>query len=160
MAGGGGGRFYFIAKFAERHLERKIHFVTHSMGGIITRMAVDSLVKTGGIGIAFGRVVMFAPPNRGSMTAMRLSRLTLLRKLLRPLPELSNAPNSKINSIPIPDALEYGVITGRFDGKVSPEEAKLGCEKDYLIVNSFHSFIMNRPGLWRATAKFIESGSF
>lgn len=150
----------FIAEFAEKRPGRTVHFVTHSLGGIITRMAVDSLVNKGTDKINFGRAVMFAPPNRGSSAATRLSKSKIISTTLKPIRELSDSPDSPIHSIPIPDALEYGIIAGRWDGKVSPSEARLGCEKDFLIVNSFHTFLMNRPKLLKATLRFIETASF
>ena len=150
----------FIAEFAEQRPGVTVHFVTHSLGGIITRMAVDSLVSGGTNDIDFGKAVMFAPPNQGSKAATRMSKSVLLSAILKPLSELRDSPDSPIHSVPIPDALEYGIITGRWDGKVSPSEARLGCEKDFLLVNSFHPYLMNRPKLLKAMVRFIETASF
>jgi len=150
----------FIAEFAERKPGREIHFVTHSLGGIIMRMAVDSLVRGRGDDINFGRAVMFAPPNQGSAAATRFAKSKIISNVLRPLRELCDTPGANVHSVPVPDALEYGIITGRWDGKVSPKEARLGCEKDFLVSNSFHTFLMNRPDLLKAVARFIETGAF
>jgi pimeloyl-ACP methyl ester carboxylesterase len=150
----------FIADFAAGRPGRKVHFVTHSLGGIIMRMAVDSLVKGGVSDIKFGRAVMFAPPNKGSKAAAKFSKSKTLRAVFKPLSELSDSPGSPIHSVPIPDVLEYGVIAGSRDGKVSLDEARLGREKDFLVVNAFHTFIMNRPECLSATVRFIETGSF
>ena len=78
-----------------------------------------------------------------------MSKSILASSMLKPLRELRDSPDSPIHSVPVPDALEYGIITGRWDGKVSPSEARLGCEKDFLLVNSFHTYLMNRPKLLR-----------
>ncbi|MCK5843808.1 MAG: alpha/beta hydrolase [Victivallales bacterium] len=150
----------FIANFTEQRQGGTIHFVTHSLGGIIMRSAVDLLVREGTGDIKFGRAVMLAPPNRGSNAATRISKSKIISTALKPLRELRDSPDSAIHSIPIPDVLEYGIIAGRWDGKVSVNEARLGCEKDFLVVNSFHTFLMNRPDVLRASVKFIETGSF
>jgi hypothetical protein len=123
-------------------------------------MAVDLLVCEGATGINYGKAVMFAPPNRGSSAATRLSKSKIIRATLKPIRELRDSPDSPIHSIPVPDALEYGIITGRWDAKVSPAEARLGSEKDFLLVNSFHTFLMNRPKLLKAMVRFIETSSF
>ena len=47
----------------------QIHLVTHSMGGIIGRIALAEYMP-----LRFGRFVMIAPPNRGSHVAARLRR--------------------------------------------------------------------------------------
>jgi pimeloyl-ACP methyl ester carboxylesterase len=46
----------------------RVHLVTHSMGGIIARVALGELLPA-----KFGRLVMIAPPNRGSHVARRLA---------------------------------------------------------------------------------------
>jgi len=46
----------------------RIHLVTHSMGGIIGRLALAEYMPE-----RFGRFVMITPPNRGSHIAARLA---------------------------------------------------------------------------------------
>ena len=150
----------FIAEFAAGRPGAKLHFVTHSLGGIILRLAVDKLVTDGGLDIHFGRAVLIAPPNQGSRAATKAARSKLLSLVFKPLRELRDTPGSPIYSVPTPDVLEYGVVAGRWDAKVSPREARLDCAKDFLVVNAFHTFIMNRPDVLKATLRFIETGRF
>ena len=148
----------FIAKFAKKHPNTKINFLTHSLGGIITRGALALLdnktLKS------LNRIVMLAPPNRGSMAATFFSKSKVLTSWMKPLCELRNAPDSKINSIHIPKNIEIGVIAGKYDKKVTPEESHLCGEKDHLTVNAMHTFIMNRPDVLNAVLSFFKTGSF
>jgi triacylglycerol esterase/lipase EstA (alpha/beta hydrolase family) len=61
-----------------------IHLVTHSMGCIIGRVALDHY-RPG----KMGRFVMLAPPNRGSFVATATART--FGRILKPVAELSTA---------------------------------------------------------------------
>ncbi len=148
----------FVAKFAKKNPDTKINFVTHSLGGIITRGAIELLNKTTLEKI--NRIVMLAPPNRGSMAATYFSKSNLLTLLMKPLCELRNAPDSRIHSIHIPENIDIGIIAGKYDAKVTPEESHLYGEKDHLTVNAMHTFIMNRPDVMKATSNFLRFGLF
>jgi len=59
----------------------KVHFVTHSLGGILLRqyLAHHSISK-----LELGRVVMLAPPNHGSLVVDSLRRRAWGRWILGP----------------------------------------------------------------------------
>ncbi len=132
----------------------KVHLVTHSLGGIIARIALANSADR-----KIGRLVMIAPPNQGSSKASSISKVWLARKIIKPLDELRNAEDSFMRKVPVPK-IEFGVITGSLDGKVSIEESHLKGEKDHLVVNSFHTFIMNRRIVKESILKFLEKGKF
>lgn len=135
--------------------KRKIHFVTHSMGGIIVRhfLAENKLPN-------LGRVVMLAPPNRGSKMADVLSKLGWANDLLGPaLKQLTTSKKSLPNIIANPD-YEVGIIAGKFDGKVSVKATKLETMKDFLVVPSAHSFIMDWDEVVVAVKNFLKKGKF
>jgi len=132
----------------------KIHFVTHSLGGIVARLALANFANP-----KIGRMVMTAPPNQGSATANAVAKIPFASKLLRPLTELKNEKGSFVKTVPVPD-IEIGVIAGLLDGKVKVEESHITGEKAHLVVNSRHSFIMNRKDVKEAVYRFIRNGSF
>jgi len=131
----------------------KINMVGHSLGGIIARHAL-----TVGVPEKIGRVVMLAPPNRGSAAARKWA--PLLGKMSKPLAQLSDDPNSYVNQLAVPDNVEFGVIAAASDGKVRPEETHLSGEADHLIVPGFHTFIMNRDDVCDEVLSFLKHGCF
>ncbi len=147
----------------------RIHFVTHSMGGILLRyyLAEEKIEN-------LGRVVMLSPPNKGSEVVDRLSDFFIFK--------LINGPAGKQlgtdkNSIPLALGsadFELGIITGdrsinpilsmiipgADDGKVSVKRANLEGALEFLVVHSSHPFIMRNKGVINKVIHFIEYGCF
>jgi esterase/lipase len=147
----------------------KIHFVTHSMGGIIVRFIQknDPLPN-------LGRVIMLSPPNHGSEVVDFLSDLWFFKSINGPAgKQLGTGENSicramgKVN-------FELGIITGdrsinwinsliipgKDDGKVSVESAKVEGMTDFLVVHVSHPFIMNNKTVMIQCAYFLRNGYF
>jgi triacylglycerol lipase len=147
----------------------QIHFVTHSMGGILVR----SYFRRHDHG-RLGRVVMLAPPNRGSEVVDKLGKWWLFRKLNGPAGgELGTDPDSTPNKLG-PVDFELGVIAGdrsinwinsmmikgRNDGKVSVEGTKVAGMKELLVVHVSHPFLMRNMGVIESTLRFLRYGDF
>lgn len=132
----------------------QVHLVTHSLGGIVVRQAL-----TLGIPGKLGRIVMLAPPNRGSAAARRLA--PLLGWLAVPLRELSDDPTSTVNGLsPIVNGVRVGVIAGARDGRVPVANSHVAGEADHIVVPGGHTFIMNRPAVARQVVEFLAAGRF
>ena len=138
-----------IETIARSDAER-IHFVTHSLGGIVARAALAQPFAKA------GRVVMLAPPNRGSRAARWLARFS---SWPRSLVQLSDAPGSFVRSLGIP-RVEVGVIAGRYDGKVPVEKTHLEGQTDHLVVPAFHTWLMWRSDVRTQVAAFLRHGRF
>jgi triacylglycerol lipase len=147
----------------------RIHFVTHSMGGILVRYYLENNKVQ-----ELGRVVMLSPPNRGSEVIDKLRDTRILKWINAPAVEqLGTGPNSLPKTLGAPN-YEVGIITGdrsinpilsilipgSDDGKVSVESARLRGIKDFLIVHSTHSFIMNDEDVIHQVLAFIKNGVF
>lgn len=156
-------------QFCRKEKSQKIHFVTHSLGGILIRYYLaNQQIKE------LGRVVMLAPPNRGSKAVDKFSGI--------PGYELINGPagyqlGKNKNSIPLslgPANFEVGIIAGDRtinlilstafdgpnDGKVAVEDAKLEGMKDFLVVHRTHPFIMQGGEVIDQVLHFLQNGYF
>src|SRR5947208_8700095 len=126
----------------------KIHFVAHSLGGIVLRQYLtDHEIPN------LGRVVMLAPPNHGSELADRLRNNCLYRLATGPAGQQLGTSESSVPSQLGPVDFELGVIagdrslnplfsswiSGPDDGKVSVRSARMpGIE--FLLIHRSHTW--------------------
>ncbi len=146
----------------------RIHFVTHSMGGILVRqyLTAHELPR-------LGRVVMLGPPNQGSELADKFKSNALMRWLGgRNLPRLGTAEDD------LPQRLgavnfECGVIAGDrqafgwprlqagpSDGKVAVASTAVAGMRDATTVHASHTFMMWQCETLRQVEHFLENGRF
>ncbi|MDO8505766.1 MAG: alpha/beta fold hydrolase [bacterium] len=134
---------------------RRIHFVTHSMGGPMVRYFLTTHKIE-----HLGRAVMIAPPSKGSELADIWSASKRLSASMGPaIHEMTTYKNSLVNTLP-PPYYEVGIIAGKRDEKISVENTKLEGMKDFLIVNREHTFIMIAKEVTDATIHFLKNGNF
>ena len=148
---------------------QQIHFVTHSIGGILLRYAHNEAPIP-----ELGRVVMLAPPNQGS-------EIVDVTKDWPGAELLSGEAGLQIgtdeNSIPAqlgPVDFELGIIAGTGtispflsmmlpnpnDGKVSVASTRVEGMDDFLIVKNSHHFIVTNDHVIENTIQFLRSGKF
>lgn len=131
----------------------RVHFVTHSLGGILVRGALAEQPLANA-----GRAVMLVPPNQGSRAADRWA--PYVGRLVPPIRDLRTAEDALVHALPVPPELEIGVIAGAMDGKVSVEESQLPGMTDHVVLPCRHSFVMHRDDVRTLTARFLRTGSF
>jgi pimeloyl-ACP methyl ester carboxylesterase len=148
---------------------KKIHFLTHSMGGILLRdyLSTQSIDK-------LGRVVMLAPPNQGSEVVDKLGAWKLFYYLNGPAGlQLGTDSNSVPNRLG-PVNFQLGIIAGNKtanpflsrlipganDGKVSVCRAQVEGMKDFIVMPYSHPFIMRREAVIEQVLHFIQQGCF
>ena len=151
-----------LAAFIEKEAQAggKIHFVTHSMGGLLLRFALRKL--SGKTKKTIGRTVMIAPPNKGSEVAdLVLEKLFFAKQIVKCLPDLSSHPQSFANTFPEPDAdFEIGIIGGTHDRKVTESSTHLNTERDHLMLPYTHTAILFYRQTAEQTASFLRHGKF
>jgi len=147
----------------------KIHFVTHSMGGIVVRYYLKNHKLPN-----LGRVVMISPPNQGSELVDSLGDSYVFKKLNGPA---GRQLGTDKHSVPLslgPVDFELGVIAGNRtfnplysiivpgpdDGVVAVERTKVAGMKDFLLLPQTHAFIMKSEDVIQQVIYFLEHGVF
>ncbi len=147
----------------------KIHFVTHSLGGILIRQ----YLATGSID-ELGRVVMLGPPNQGSAAADDLEGVPGFDWINGPA---GGQLGKGENSVPLalgPADFELGIIAGNRtidpitsavlddpdDGRVSVADTRLEGMDDFIVVEHSHAFMMRMRRPIELTILFLKTGRF
>lgn len=130
-----------------------IHVVTHSMGGIVTRAALDRYRPR-----KLGRLVMLAPPNHGSFVATQA--VNTFGRFLRPVTELSTAADSLVNLLPTPQGLDIGVIAAQYDALVSEESTHPDVPHAHVTLPTWHTGLLFNRTAADLVADFLASGTF
>jgi len=152
---------------------RKIHFVTHSLGGIVLRYYLKESQLCN-----LGRVVMLGPPNQGSELVDIFRKSALFNVLLNVATgpsgrqlgtEASSIPNvlgpvdfvvGVIMGSGSPDPIFSRLIPGADDGRISVERAKVEGMTDFMTVPRHHTFIMNSSDVIEQAVFFLENAKF
>ncbi len=156
-----------------------VHFVTHSMGGILLRYYRHAMMQRHPETLlpGFGRAVMLSPPSQGSEVVDRLGGLRIFQWINGPAGAQLGTGQGGNESLPKqmgPADFEVGVIMGDRsinpllsrlipgpdDGKVSVERAKLEGMRDFIVMPYSHPFIMRRAAVIEQTRFFLRHGRF
>ena len=153
----------------------RVHFVTHSLGGVLVRALAARWHDRGRPLPPGSRAVMLAPPHTGSEVADALRAVEPFRTVLGPvLQELGTDGESVPLTLGPVRGIEAGVIAGvgrrlpfgrlfagPHDGIVSVESAHgpPGLA-DTLVLPPSHSTIMWSPEVVRQTVQFLRAGRF
>ena len=146
-----------------------VHFVTHSMGGVLVRSYLSQRPEA-----HQGRVVMLSPPSQGSEIIDAFSDSDLLRSILGPAALLLGTDSAGIANQLEPVRFRLGVITGTRsldpigswlipgpdDGKVSVDRAAVEGAADFIALPATHTFIMNRSDVAEEVVNFLRNGRF
>jgi len=156
-------------EFCRKWETQRIHFVTHSLGGILVRYYLASHEIS-----ELGKVVMLAPPNQGSKVVDKFSNMPGY-KLLNGLAGYQLGTGK--NSIPLQLGranFEVGIIAGDRtinlilstafdepnDGKVAVKDTKFEGMKDFIVVHRTHPFIMQGGEVIDQVLHFLQHGYF
>jgi len=147
----------------------RIHFVTHSLGGILVREYLQAREITD-----LDKIIMLAPPNLGREVADRLKKNYFFKRIMGPAGrQLGTGKNEKPESFrPIPGTIGIlagtkscdpwfsWLFSGPNDGKVSVENTKLPEMTDFITVNHGHAFMMKCEDVIRQILYFLGNSKF
>jgi pimeloyl-ACP methyl ester carboxylesterase len=169
-----------------RHLDgvQKVSFVAHSMGNIVVRKYlkdIEALDPASRPRVAFGRMVMIAPPNHGAELADTLTDGAVQRELAELFvgePARQLAPNRgwpELEPQLATPGFPFGIIAGGKgdaqgfldavpgddDGLLSVESAKLVGAADFVqVVAGIHQLMPRYEATRTATLTFLRYGYF
>ena len=155
-----------LARYCAAQPEEKIHFVAHSMGGLVAIRAAEALPAS-----RVGRLVLLGTPFQDSYSARRVQRLpgggTIIGRCMGQWLNRARAG---------PESLDLGVIagTGRVglgrlvayrlpqpnDGVVSVEETRVPGMRDHVVVRVSHTLMLVSKEVVHQVCAFLAQGKF
>lgn len=159
-----------ISVFLSRY-DGPLHFVGHSMGGLLTRVYLDKYRPP-----RLGSVVMLGTPNSGSEVADFLKDLAVYRAFFGPAGQqlTTRQEGGLLTSLPPPD-YPLGIVAGSRaidpisstfilpwpnDGMVSVDSTKLAGMSDHIIIKATHPGLIRRRAAIEQTITFLREGRF
>lgn len=142
-----------LARWESNPANGKIHIVAHSMGSIVARGALrkSKLEK-------LGRVVLLAPPNRGTTWSRWFE--PIVKRLIPTVYDLSSSPGSYVNQLATPDQWYVGIIRADYDLLVPRWSVELSEQMDFMSFPTLHSMLLFRTDVADAVTAFLQKGAF
>lgn len=147
-----------------------VHFVCHSMGGLLARVYLARHRPT-----RLGRVVMLGTPNGGSEIADRLKHLAAYRAFFGPAgQQLVTRRDAATSALLPPIDYPAGIIAGNrsvypitsmglprpHDGRVSVANTRLEGMADHIVIRTSHPWLVRNTNAIEQTIVFLREGKF
>ena len=147
----------------------QVHFVTHSMGGILVRQYLSRVNVEN-----LGRVVMLGPPNQGSEVVDKLGSFPGFHFIFGDaglqlgsgklsVPNKLGAASFDVGIIAGTKSINpilSGMLPGKDDGKVTVERTRLEGMHDHLEMPVTHVFMMKNQKVIQQVVHYLQHGSF
>ena len=149
--------------------DQPIHFITHSLGGIIVRSIFATEVPW-----KPGRILMLAPPNHGSEIVDWTKKHPILNQFLGPAGRALGSEGMTHELPQLPKDVEAAVIMGNRcsipifkkllatenDGIVSAAGGRISGLRGFSVINADHTFIQMHPEAIRLGVHFLKTGGW
>jgi hypothetical protein len=147
----------------------QIHFVTHSLGGLLVRYYLEANAMEN-----LGRVVMMGPPNQGSELVNGMLHMPGFRFFGGPtgialgtgaghVPQALGAVDFDLGVIAgnvNVNPLSFLLIKGPNDSIVSVESTKVEGMNDHLVLPVMHTIMMRNDRVIDNVIHYLKTGSF
>lgn len=147
----------------------QVHFVTHSMGGILVRQYLSRVNIEN-----LGRVVMLGPPNQGSEVVDKLGSFPGFHFIFgdaglqlgsgkMSVPNKLGDANFDVGIIAGTKSINpilSGMLPGKDDGKVTVARTRLQGMQDHLEMPVTHVFMMKNPKVIQQVIHYLQHGRF
>ncbi len=149
---------------------KTIHFVTHSMGGLIARYYIKQENPKN-----LGKVVMLGTPNKGSEFADFFTETELLAPIFKGIfgpasGQLTTYYEHIDDEITYPLGVIAGdvsinplaplILSGAHDGIVAVESTRIEGMSDHITLPASHSFMMFNQEVINQTLHFLQHSTF
>ena len=155
-----------LAHFAENIAAPRIHFIGHSLGGLLILQMLQEFPQN-----RVGRIILAGSPYNACRVATKLARRSLGRYILgrsmlqwldQALP--SSNPAYDIGVIAGCKGIGGGRVISRLaspnDGVVAVEETRIPFARDQIVLNVNHSGMLLSAELTRQACTFLRRGYF
>lgn len=145
-----------------------IHFVTHSLGGVLVRYWTSLNPD-----VPVGRTVMLAPPSQGSELVDELRDSAVFKLFTGPAGQELGTDAASVPNRLGPVGFPLGVIAGSVinpfyswlipgddDGIVAVDRTRTAGMKDFIVLEQSHTFIMYSSEAIHQTLHFLHEGRF
>lgn len=150
-----------------KHHPKHIHFVTHSLGGIILQQYLQKNTLP-----ELQNIVMLSPPNHGSQLVDRLHKNKISQFILGP--SFMELETKRQDILMREGRYKIGIIAGTYnlnplgrlifaepnDGKVSVSSTQMKRMNDFISLPVTHTFIMQNPEVEKQILYFLTHGNF
>jgi triacylglycerol esterase/lipase EstA (alpha/beta hydrolase family) len=144
----------------------KMHFVAHSMGGLLARAYIQSHPH-----ICVGNSVFIGTPHHGSKLANIVQSLPVVSNIFKPLKALTT---HRTTALFVNKAFKLGIIAGnknegllaaifmpkQSDGRVTIASTKTDDSDDFILLPYGHNSIHHRQDTFEHIVHFLEHGRF
>jgi len=156
-----------LARFCRGISAARLHFVGHSLGGLIVLRMIGQTP-----GLPPGRIVLAGTPFAGSHAARRLGRLpggraalgrSMLEWLESAQPDMAGGREVGVIAGSLPIGLGCIVapdLPGPSDGAVSVAETRMPGMRDHIVIHASHSGMLVSGVVARQVCAFLRDGAF
>jgi len=149
--------------------DQPVHFITHSLGGILVRSLLAGQVPW-----ETGKIIMLAPPNHGSEIVDWSKKHLLLHQVLGPAGRALGSDGAPRELAALPPEIQAAVIMGNRgsipvftkllelenDGIVSTEKGRIDGLRGFTVIHADHTFIQCHPEAIRLSIHFLKTGEW